>query len=427
MFMKITVEHARELDAIDELKDFRERFHIPRHEGEDCLYFTGNSLGLQPKNVRQHLDEELTAWAELGVEGHFLGQRPWWRAHEELARLSMPVVGALEHEIVVMNTLTVNLHLLLTTFYRPTPDKYKILCEGKAFPSDQYAFESQVKLHGYDPATAIVEVWPHEGEVSLRTEDIEAAIAAHSGELALVFFGGLNYYTGQVFDMQAITAAAHRAGVPAGFDLAHAAGNVELKLHDWDVDFAAWCSYKYLNSSPGGISGMYLHERHARNRDLPRLAGWWGYDRDTRFKMQPGFQPMASAEGWMLSNGPALLQAAHRASLEVFAEAGMEALLRKSRSLTQFLFSVLDEVNEGAGGNALRILTPREKGRHGCQASVLMLRDGRKVFDFLMGRGAIVDWREPDVIRIAPVPLYNTYEDVYRVGELLKEGLLASS
>ncbi|RYY39903.1 MAG: kynureninase [Chitinophagaceae bacterium] len=414
-----TLAFAQQQDAADPLKRFRERFFIPKHKGEDTVYFTGNSLGLQPKATRDYIGQELDDWASLGVEGHFQARNPWLSYHELFPSLLAPVVGALPHEVVAMNQLTVNLHLLMATFYRPTKERFKILCEAKAFPSDQYALESQARLHGFDPAVAVVEVSARPGEHCLREEDIIDAINQHGPQLALVLFGGVNYYSGQVLPMKVITDVAHNVGAYAGFDLAHAAGNVALKLHEWDVDFACWCSYKYLNSGPGSVAGAFIHERHCRNTDLPRMAGWWGYEKETRFQMKPQFRAIASAEGWQLSNAPVLSMAAHRASLDVFAEAGMEPLRAKSRALTGFLFFVLDEINKARDVRMIEVITPRESDAHGCQVSMLMLQKGREVFQALSDRGVIADWREPNVIRIAPVPLYNRFEDVWRFGEII--------
>ncbi|MEP7319417.1 MAG: kynureninase, partial [Panacibacter sp.] len=331
MNFKNDLVFARQLDAEDELKHFREQFFIPQHQAKDCIYFTGNSLGLQPKKVKEYIQQELDDWAKLGVEGHFHARNPWMPYHEIFPQQIAKIVGALPHEVVVMNQLTVNLHLLMVTFYRPTKERYKIICEAKAFPSDQYAFESHVKHHGLNPDDTIIEIAPREGEYTLRTEDIITTIQQHANEIALVLFGGVNYYTGQLFDLAAITQAAHDAGTYAGFDLAHAAGNVSLQMHNWNADFACWCSYKYLNSGPGGVAGIYIHEQHAANIMLPRFAGWWGYKKETRFKMDKGFEAIPTAEGWQLSNAPVLSMAAHKASLDIFEEAGMEKLTAKSK------------------------------------------------------------------------------------------------
>lgn len=415
-----TLAFAQQLDEQDSLKQFRSKFHIPQHEGKDTYYFTGNSLGLQPKSASVYLQEEMDSWANLAVEGHFYGKNPWTKYHDFFPPLLAPIMGAKEEEIVVMNQLTVNLHLLMVSFYNPTKQRYKIICEAKAFPSDQYAFESQVKFHGFSYEEAVIEVAPRAGEHLLRTEDIVATIEQHKDSLALVLFGGINYYTGQVFDMKTITDAAHRAGAYAGFDLAHAAGNVELKLHEWNVDFACWCSYKYMNSGPGGIAGAFIHEKHIANEQLHRFAGWWGYTKETRFKMAKGFEPIPTAEGWQLSNTPILLMATYRASLEIFAEAGMDKLHAKRNLLSDYLLFVLDDINAQSAEQTIEILTPRTAADKGCQVSMLMKKDGRKIFDALMQQGVIVDWREPNVIRVAPVPLYNTFEDIWKFGSIVQ-------
>ncbi|MGZ5285910.1 MAG: kynureninase [Flavisolibacter sp.] len=411
---------ARQMDIDDPLKIYREQFHIPLHEGKEVIYFTGNSLGLQPKTVKAYVNQELDDWARLGVEGHFHAKNPWFTYHELFTDKIARLVGALPHEVVVMNQLTVNLHLLMTSFYRPDAERFKIICEAKAFPSDQYAMESQVRLHGFDPATAIVEVLPRAGEQNIRTEDIIAAIERNGSSTALILFSGVNYYTGQVFDMQAIAAAAKKVGAYAGFDLAHAAGNILLNLHQWNVDFACWCSYKYLNSGPGGVSGIFIHEKNAMDRSLPRMAGWWGYEKDKRFLMQPGFIPIAGAEGWQLSNAPILSMAAHLAALDLFDEAGMEKLVAKSRKLSAFLFFILGSINAQQEKKMIEIITPSNEEERGCQVSMHMLSNGKNVFNELTRQGVIADWREPDVIRVAPVPFYNTFEEVWRFGNIIE-------
>jgi kynureninase len=415
-----TIAFAKELDSIDPLKTFRDRFFIPQHNGHDTVYFTGNSLGLQPKTVSQYVQQELDDWASMGVEGHFHAKNPWLPYHEIFPQQLSNIVGALPHEIVVMNQLTVNLHLLMVTFYRPTKQRYKIICETRAFPSDQYAFESQARYHGFDPADAVIEVCPREGEYTLRTEDILSVIREHGNSVALVLFGGVNYYTGQLYDMPAITKAAHEIGAYAGFDLAHAAGNVELKLHEWNVDFATWCSYKYLNSGPGGVSGVYINEKHASDTQLPRFAGWWGYTKATRFKMEKGFEAIPTAEGWQLSNAPILSMAAHKASLDIFEEAGMGRLFTKGKKLAAYLHFVLQDINAQRNGQVIEVITPVDEKERGCQVSMLMLQRGREVFDALMKEGVIADWREPNVIRVAPVPLYNSFEDIWRFGNIIQ-------
>lgn len=417
---------AQGLDAKDPLKSFRDKFYFPTFHEKTVRYFTGNSLGLQPKSTKEYILEELDAWAEYGVEGHFLAKRPWFAYHENLTQKAANVVGALPVEVVVTHSLTTNLHLLMVSFYRPEINgkRTKILCEAKAFPSDQYALESQVKFHGLDLAEHLVEVAPREGEQLIREEDILAKIAELGNELALVMIGGVNYYTGQLFDMEKITKAGHAVGAIVGFDLAHAAGNINLKLHDWGVDFAAWCGYKYLNSSPGGVSGMFVHERHAYNPELPRFAGWWGYDKETRFLMQPGFNPMKGAEGWQLSNAPILGMAAHLASLDIFEEAGMERIGEKRDLMTSYMEFVIDDISEKNKERCtFELITPRDKTKRGAQLSIMAKGQGKALFDALSAEGVVADWREPNVIRIAPAPLYNSYEDCYWFGQLLEKAI----
>lgn len=417
-----TEEHARSKDASDPLRRYRDRFHFPvTGSGKEAVYFTGNSLGLQPKTVRRFVEQELDDWETLAVEGHLHAKHPWLPYHEFLTNEMAAIVGAKPLETVVMNSLTVNLHLLLVSFYRPTDTRFKVMIEAKAFPSDQYAVKSQIAFHGFDPDEALIEVEPRPGETVIRTEDIEAAIAEHSDELALVMFGGVNYFSGQAFEMDRITKAAHDAGAIVGFDLAHAAGNLVLKLHEWGPDFAAWCSYKYLNAGPGGVAGVFVHERHARNFDLPRFSGWWGHDKATRFQMGPDFEPIEGAEGWQISNPPILQMAALRASLEIFAEAGMETLRRKSEALTGYLEFLLDEI----GDERISVITPREPLHRGCQLSIRVKDSDRDLFERLTAKGVFADWREPDVIRVAPAPLYNSFLDVFRFHEALGEVLSA--
>lgn len=415
-----TLAFAEESDAEDPLKKFRQRFYIPRHNGKDCIYLTGNSLGLQPKTVKEYVNQELNDWAKLGVEGHFHAKNPWMPYHEIFSRQLSGIVGCLPHEVVAMNQLTVNLHLLMVSFYRPTKQRYKIICEAKAFPSDQYVFESQAKFHGFDPEDAVIEVSPRQGEHTLRTEDIISVIKKHSDSISVVLFGGVNYYTGQYFDIEAITDATHKIGAYAGFDLAHAAGNVELHLHDWEADFACWCSYKYLNSSPGGVAGVYIHEKHASNKDMPRFAGWWGYTKETRFKMEKGFKAIPTAEGWQLSNAPVLLMAAHKASLDIFEEAGIDNLHIKRHKLSAYLHYVLNDINRRQAEDIIEIITPANEKERGCQVSMLMLKRGKEIFNELNNQGVVADWREPNVIRVAPVPLYNSFEDIWRFGDIVK-------
>ena len=419
MIFENNLAFANQLDEQDSLNQFREQFYIPVINGNECIYFTGNSLGLQPKTTQDYVVNELEDWANFGVEGHFHATNPWFSYHEIFPQQVAKIVGALPEEVVVMNQLTVNLHLLMTTFYRPTKERFKIICEAKAFPSDQYAFESQVKLHGVNPDEAIIEVKPREGEYSIRTEDIIATIEKHSSSIALVLFSGVNYYTGQVFDMPSITKAAHNIGAYCGFDLAHAAGNIELHLHDWDVDFACWCSYKYLNSGPGGVAGAYIHQKHFTNKSLQRLAGWWGQNKTNRFKMEKGFDPIETAEGWQLSNAPILSMAAHKASLDIFEDAGIENLVAKGKQLSDYLFFIIEELNSTLTKKAIEIITP--KNEKGCQVSMLMLQKGKEVFEALKQNGVLADWRDPNVIRIAPVPLYNTFKEIYHFGEIVKK------
>jgi kynureninase len=415
---------AQTMDANDPLKDFRNQFHFPTFHEKPIRYFTGNSLGLQPKKAAQYIHEELEAWAKYGVEGHFLAKRPWFAYHENLTEYTAEVVGAKPIEVVVTHSLTTNLHLLMVSFFRPSGKRTKILCEAKAFPSDQYALESQIKFHGLSKEH-LVEVAPREGEQLIREEDILDKIHELGDELALVMIGGVNYYTGQLFDMKKITEAGHSVGAIVGFDLAHAAGNINLQLHDWGIDFAAWCGYKYLNSSPGGVSGMFVHERHANKPELPRFAGWWGYNKESRFKMEPGFVPMSGAEGWQLSNAPVLGMAAHLASLELFHEAGMERIGRKRDVLTAFLEFIIQDVSERNKERCtFEIITPSEITKRGAQLSILVHGQGKSLFDKLSDEGVVADWREPNVIRIAPAPLYNSFEDCYWFGKLLEKSIL---
>lgn len=407
---------AAEMDAQDKLGIFRAQFHIPQHEGRDCIYFCGNSLGLQPKAVEAALMQELTDWKNLGVEGHFHGKHPWMPYHEFVAENAGYVVGAKPSEVVMMNGLTANLHLMMVSFYRPTKTRYKILIEYAPFPSDIYAVQSQAKFHGFDAGDAIIEMKPRAGEHTLRQEDIEEVIAREGQSIALILIGGVHYYTGQFFDIARITEAGHKQGCMVGFDLAHAAGNVLLKLHDWNVDFACWCSYKYLNSGPGAVAGAFVHERHATSFDLPRFAGWWGNDKSVRFKMGPQFQPMAGAEGWQLSNPPIFALAPARVSLDIFRAAGMENLRSKSRQLTGYLEFLLHSLKLAS----LKIMTPANDAERGCQLSVTVQGNGRKVFDALQKAGVVCDWREPDCIRVAPVPLYNSFTDVYRFADIFR-------
>lgn len=424
MTFENTLDFAIKMDQNDPLKEFRKQFHFPNFHEKTIRYFTGNSLGLQPVKAKTYITEELDDWAKFGVEGHFHARRPWFSYHEQLTDKVAKIVGAKPLEVVVTHSLTTNLHLLMVSFYRPIGKRTKILCEAKAFPSDQYALESQVKFHGLSTDTDLIEVSPRQGEHLIREEDIIAKIHELGDTLALVMIGGVNYYTGQLFDMKAITSAAHQVGAIAGFDLAHAAGNVNLSLHDWDVDFAAWCGYKYLNSSPGGVSGMFVHERHAENQSLPRFAGWWGHDKNTRFLMESGFHPIKGAEGWQLSNAPVLGMAAHLASIEIFDEAGMERIGEKRNLLTAYLEFVIDDIsNRNTNRVNFELITPRDKTKRGSQLSIMAKGQGKALFDALSAEGVVADWREPNVIRVAPVPLYNSFEDCYWFGQLLEKAI----
>jgi len=415
-----TLEFAQKLDAKDPLRSYRDAFYFPKVKGKEVIYFTGNSLGLQPKRTKKYIDEVMNDWAEMAVEGHFYAEKPWWDYHEHLATPLAKVVGAKVAEVSVMNTLTVNLHLLMVSFYRPTQKRFKIICEEKAFPSDQYMLQSQVRFHGLDPDEVIVEVKKREGEHHWRTEDIIRTIDAVGDELALVLIGGVNYYNGQVFDMKSITQAGRAVGAYVGWDLAHAVGNIALQLNEWGVDFAAWCSYKYMNSGPGNASGIYVNERHLNKKDIPRFEGWWGTKKETRFLMKPEFEPMENADAWQLSNVPILSVAPYLASLEMFEEVGMPALIKKRDTLVAYLEFILHQIDADVE-SSFEIITPKERG---CQLSVLLHGQGKALFDYLMDNGVITDWREPNVIRLAPAPFYCSYEDMFQFGQRLKKGIL---
>lgn len=421
---EFSLAYAQALDSKDLLHSYREQFYAPYLQGKRAIYFLGNSLGLQPKTAQDEVMTIMEGWANFGVEGFFLGKNPWLNYQRKITPLLCDIIGAKEEEIVTMNHLTVNLHLLMISFYQPTATRYKIICEAKAFPSDQYAFQSQVKLHGFNPADAIIEVQPKEGTELITTEDILATIEAHKETVALVLFSGISYYTGQVFDIKSITEAAHKAGGYAGFDLAHAAGNIKLQLHDWQVDFACWCNYKYLNSGPGAIAGAFVHERHLSNSELPRLEGWWGNDAANRFKMGNTFTPTPTAESWAMSTSPMMLLAAHKASLEVFAAAGFDNLITKSKSLSDYLFFVLNHINQSE--EKFKIITPANPDERGCQVSFSVHKNAKAVFDTLLPFGIFADWREPNVIRVAPVPLYNSFEEIYIFAEILQQILNAA-
>jgi kynureninase len=406
---------ALEMDSKDPLAKYRERFHIPQTKnGDDCIYLCGNSLGLQPKTVRACVEQELKDWELLGVEGHLHAKNPWLPYHEFLTEQTARLVGAKPVEVVVMNSLTVNLHLMMVSFYRPTPQRHKILIEAHAFPSDQYAVKSQIQFHGFEPETSLLELQPRAGETFIRTEDIEAFIKKDGDSIALVMLGGVNYATGQAFDMERITKAGHAKGCVVGFDLAHAAGNIVLKLHEWNVDFAVWCNYKYLNAGPGSIAGCFVHERHANNPKLPRFAGWWGHNKKTRFQMDPNFDVMPGAEGWQLSNPPILPLAALRASMNIFDEAGMEKIRAKSVLLTGYLEFLLDQYP----GKKFSIITPRDPAQRSAQLSIRLHQHDRTICNRLAAQGVICDWREPDILRVAPAPLYNSFFEVYRFMEI---------
>lgn len=416
---------ALEMDSKDELRNFRDQYHIPKKEGKDAIYFCGNSLGLQPKEAAGLVENEMNRWRDLGVEGHFKGEWPWTQYHKAVVHAAMDIVGAKEEEIIHMNTLTVNLHLLMASFYKPTKERYLIIMEAGAFPSDQYVVESQVRMHGFDPETSIVEVSPVEGETLISTEQIKEVIRKNGDRTALVLFGGIQYFTGQCLDMAEISKVTHETGAFLGLDLAHAVGNVPLKLHEWGVEFAAWCTYKYLNSGPGAIGGVYIHEKYATDPTFPRLAGWYGYNAATRFLMQKKFQATPTAEGWQLSNAPILSFAPLIASHSLFQQAGMERLRNKSILLTSYLTYLLDSIP--AKERVFEIITPRELSARGAQLSLFTDHQGKALFQYLSERGVVCDWRENNltekgvgaagVIRVAPTPMYNTFEEVYQFAD----------
>ena len=419
---EFSLDCAKKLDQNDKLGHFRDQFYFPTFSDKTPIYFTGNSLGLQPKLARTYINRELDEWAKWGVDGHTRAERPWMPYHELFTDKIANLVGAKPCEVAVTHSLTTNLHLLMVSFFNPKGERCKILCEKKAFPSDQYALQSQLKFHDLNPKENLIEVEPRVGEHVIRTEDIISTIENHKDEIAMIMIGGVNYFTGQVFDMQKITKAGHQIGAKVGFDLAHAAGNIPLKLNEWNVDFATWCSYKYLNSGPGGVSGYFIHERHVSNENIPRFAGWWGHNKEDRFKMPDTFCPIPTAESWQLSNAPVISMAAHLASLEMFEEAGFENLREKSIQLTNFLEFLIDEINKEINIH-LEVITPKGENDRGCQLSIVAHGAERKLFNQLTAEGVISDWREPNVIRIAPVPLYNSFEDVYLFGEILKKAL----
>tara|TARA_R110002124_G_scaffold272103_2_gene441117 strand:- start:33 stop:1301 length:1269 start_codon:yes stop_codon:yes gene_type:complete len=422
MNYQFSKDFAQKCDAEDSLKDYRKEFLFPQLNGKDAYYFTGNSLGLQAKNAKKYLLEELEDWAKYGVEGHTDAKRAWLPYHEFFTESLAKIVGAKTSEVVAMNGLTTNLHLLMVSFFRPNEKRNKIICEAKAFPSDQYALRSQLRFHGLDPEEHLIEIQPNPETELIDEADIYKAIEENKDELALLMMGGVNYYTGQFFDIKGITKAVQDIGAFAGWDLAHAAGNVKLELHDWNVDFAAWCGYKYLNSGPGGVSGIFVNEKHHGQSDIPRFEGWWGHDKETRFKMPDEFIPIPTAEAWQLSNAPVLSMTPLLASLELFNKAGMDALRAKGDLLTGYLEFVILEVAK-ATNVGLKIISPKDVASRGSQISMVLPKDGKKVFDRLTESGVIADWREPDVIRLAPVPLYNSFMDVFYFGEILKSAL----
>ena len=417
-----SLEFAQKLDAKDPLAVYRDQFHFPKLNGKDVIYFTGNSLGLQPKITKNYIDEVLEDWKNLGVEGHFEADKPWWDYHERFSDQLSKIVGAKPSEVTVMNTLTVNLHLLMVSFYRPTKQRFKIICEEKAFPSDQYMLASQLRFHGLNPEEALIELKKKPQAHNFDTADILQTIEEHGDEVALILIGGVNYYTGQVFEMEKITKAAKAKGITVGWDLAHAVGNIELSLHDWDVDFAAWCSYKYMNSGPGSVSGCFIHEKHHNNKEIPRFEGWWGHNKEERFLMAPEFDPEPNANAWQISNAPIFSLAPYLASLQIFDEVGMPALIEKRNLIVSYLEYILQEIATKYQAN-FEVITPKSSHERGTQLSVFLHGYGKKVFHYLMKNGVYVDWREPNVIRLAPVPLYCSYTDMFQFGQILAEAI----
>lgn len=418
-----SLNFALDQDKKDPIQKYRKEFIFPSFTDSPVIYFTGNSLGLQPKSVKEAIKTELDDWGKWGVEGHFEAKTPWVSYHEILTEKASRIVGAKQKEVVITHSLTTNLHLLMISFYQPKGKRNKIICEKKAFPSDQYALQSQAKLHGFKPEDVIIEVGPRDGEHLIREEDIISKINEVGDELSMIMIGGANYYTGQVFDMPSITKAGHEVGAKVGFDLAHAAGNVKLELNKWGVDFAAWCSYKYLNSSPGGVSGLYINEKHVENNDLLRLAGWWGHNKEERFLMADEFEPIPTAESWQLSNAPVIGMAIHNASLSIFDEVGMDAIIEKRNSLTGYLEYIINDISSRYDSVNFEIITPSDKTKRGAQLSILAHGKGKDLFDYISKEGVVADWREPNVIRIAPAPLYNNFEDAFRFGQILEKAL----
>ena len=405
-----SLDYAKQLDQEDPISYLRNQFHIPRDKhGKEWLYFTGNSLGLQPKITSKYIEQELDDWANFGVEGHFEAKNPWLSYHELLTDTMAKVVGAKPVEVVVMNTLTTNLHLLMVSFYQPSKTKYKIIIESDAFPSDRYAVQSQLSFHGFDPEEALIEWKPKEGKELLELEDLKSILDSQGDEVALLLIGGVNYYTGQYLDIKKIAELGHAKKCMVGIDLAHGAGNIQPNLHDSSIDFAAWCTYKYLNSGPGSLSGLFVHEKHAQRKDLPRFAGWWNHNKETRFNMRQPFDVMSGAEGWQLSNPPILSMAAIKASLDIFDKVGMSALLNKSKKLTGFFEYLIHEI----ASDTIKIITPTHPNERGCQLSLQVKNADKNLHKKLTENNIITDWREPDVIRCAPVPMYTSFEDVY--------------
>lgn len=420
MSFQNNIKYAKELDKNDALKSYRSLFHIPVDDkGKECIYFCGNSLGLQPKTTKKFINEVLDDWAKFGVDGHTEAKHPWLPYHEFLTDTMAKIVGAKPIEVVVMNTLTTNLHLLMVSFYQPTAKKYKIVIESDAFPSDKYAVESQVKFHGYNPKDAIVYWKPRKGEELLQIEDLQQIVDEQGDEIAMFLIGGVNYYTGQVFDLKKIAEIGHSKNIKVGIDLAHGVGNIQPNLHDSNVDFAAWCTYKYLNSGPGSLGALFVHEKYANADELNRFAGWWSHNKKTRFNMRKEYDVLPGAEGWQLSNPPILSMAAIRASLAIFKEVGMEKLREKSMNLTAYLAFLITEINS----DKIKIITPRDKNQRGAQLSIQVKDADKSLHKKLSKAGVVSDWREPDVIRVAPVPLYNSFEDVYRFVSILKDSM----
>ncbi|GGX21443.1 kynureninase [Aquimarina muelleri] len=415
--LKASLEYAKELDKKDKISYYRNQFHIPKDkDGKDWIYMCGNSLGLQPKTTQQYIQQELNDWANFGVEGHFEAKNPWMPYHEFLTDAMAKVVGANPLEVVIMNTLTTNLHLLMVSFYQPTKTKYKIVIESDAFPSDRYAVESQLHFHGFDPKEGLIEWKPRKGEELLHIDDLEEILDHQGDEIALLLIGGLNYYTGQYLDIKKIADLGHAKECMVGIDLAHGVGNIQPKLHDSGVDFAAWCTYKYLNSGPGSLGGLFVHEKHAYNKDLKRFAGWWSHNKKTRFNMRQEFDVMPGAEGYQLSNPPILSMAAIKASLDIFNEVGMDTLRKKSIALTGYFEFLIHQIDT----DRIKIITPDNPEERGCQLSIQVKNADKSLHQKLTDHHIITDWREPDVIRCAPTPLYNSFEDVFKMTEVLK-------